>query len=90
MPIPHFDGNLLPGGEEREGQDSPSCGIPYSGSTAARRREGPAKTTVIIETPEQVYQAIEQTGRMQRILESYRNEVLGPSPRNFSMLAEAA
>lgn len=42
----------------------------------------------MIETPEQVYQAIEQMGRMQRILESYRNEVLGANPRNFAMLAE--
>ncbi len=42
----------------------------------------------MIETPEQVYQAIEQMGRMQRILESYRNEILGKNPRNFAMLAE--
>lgn len=27
-------------------------------------------------------------GRMQRILESYRNEILGANPRNFVMLAE--
>ncbi len=43
---------------------------------------------VMIETPEQVYQAIEQMGRMQRILESYRNEILARNPRNFAMLAE--
>ena len=42
----------------------------------------------MIETPEQVYQAIEQMGRMQRILESYRNEILGQNPRNFALLAE--
>ena len=42
----------------------------------------------MIETPEQVYQAIEQMGRMQRVLESYRNEVLGGNPRNFALLAE--
>ena len=42
----------------------------------------------MIETPEQAYQAIEQTGRMQRILESYRNEILNRNPRNFAMLAE--
>jgi len=42
----------------------------------------------MIETAEQLYQAIEQMGRMQRILESYRNEVLGKSPRNFAVLAE--
>jgi hypothetical protein len=42
----------------------------------------------MIETPEQAYQAIEQMGRMQRILESYRNEILAKHPRNFAMLAE--
>lgn len=42
----------------------------------------------MIETPEQAYQAIEQMGRMQRILESYRNEILIKNPRNFAMLAE--
>lgn len=42
----------------------------------------------MIETPEQAYQAIEQMGRMQRILESYRNDVLSRNPRNFAVLAE--
>ena len=42
----------------------------------------------MIETPEQVYQAIEQMGRMQRILESYRAEILLKNPRNFALLAE--
>jgi division protein CdvB (Snf7/Vps24/ESCRT-III family) len=42
----------------------------------------------MIETPEQLYQAIEQMGRMQRILESYRNEILNQHPRNFAILAE--
>ena len=42
----------------------------------------------MIETIEQVGQAIEQMGRMQRILESYRTEVLAKNPRNFAMLAE--
>ena len=37
---------------------------------------------------EQLGQAIEQMGRMQRILESYRNEILTKSPRNFAVLAE--
>lgn len=41
----------------------------------------------MIQTPEQVYQAIEQMGRMQRILESYRNEILNENPRNFAMVA---
>jgi len=42
----------------------------------------------MIGTVEQVYQAIEQMGRMQRILESYRNEILTCNPRNFAVLAE--
>ncbi|MGE5303301.1 MAG: hypothetical protein ACM3TN_08220 [Alphaproteobacteria bacterium] len=42
----------------------------------------------MIETAEQLYQAIEQMGRMQRILESYRNEILNKNPRNFAVLAE--
>lgn len=42
----------------------------------------------MIETAEQLYQAIEQMGRMQRILESYRNELLAKNPRNFAILAE--
>ena len=41
----------------------------------------------MIETPEQLYQAIEQMGRMQRILESYRNEILDKNPRNFAIFA---
>lgn len=42
----------------------------------------------MIETAEQLYQAIEQMGRMQRILESYRNEILTKNPRNFALMAE--
>jgi hypothetical protein len=42
----------------------------------------------MIETAEQLYQAIEQMGRTQRILESYCNELLAKSPRNFAVLAE--
>jgi hypothetical protein len=42
----------------------------------------------MIETADQLYQAIEQMGRMQRILESYRNEILTQNPRNFAVLAE--
>jgi hypothetical protein len=42
----------------------------------------------MIETAEQLYQAIEQMGRMQRILESYRTEILTQNPRNFALLAE--
>lgn len=42
----------------------------------------------MIETAEQLYQAIEQMGRMQRILESYRSEILTKNPRNFALLAE--
>jgi hypothetical protein len=42
----------------------------------------------MIETAEQLDQAIEQMGRMQRILESYRNELLSKNPRNFALLAQ--
>jgi hypothetical protein len=42
----------------------------------------------MIDSAEQLYQAIEQMGRMQRILESYRNEILRQNPRNFLLLAE--
>jgi hypothetical protein len=42
----------------------------------------------MIQSAEQLYQAIEQMGRMQRILESYRNEILTTNPRNFAVLAE--
>lgn len=42
----------------------------------------------MIDTAEKLYQAIEQMGRMQRILESYRNEILGQHPRNFALIAE--
>ncbi len=36
----------------------------------------------------QLEQAIEQMGRMQRILESYRADILPKNPRNFAVLAE--
>jgi len=42
----------------------------------------------MIETAEQLNQAIEQMGRMQRILESYRNEILTRNPLNFAVLVE--
>jgi len=42
----------------------------------------------MIETAEQLNQAIEQMGRMQRILESYRSEILTRNPRNFAVLVE--
>ena len=42
----------------------------------------------MIETAEQLYQAIEQMGRMQRVLESYRHEILTQNPRTFAVLAE--
>ncbi len=42
----------------------------------------------MIETSEQLYQAIGQMGRIQRILKSYRNEILTKNPRNFALLAE--
>ena len=42
----------------------------------------------MIETTEQLYQAIEQMGRMQRILESYRSDILPKNARNFAVFAE--
>ena len=42
----------------------------------------------MIETTEQLYQAIDQMGRMQRILESYRADILPKNPRNFAIFAE--
>jgi len=42
----------------------------------------------MIETTEQLYQAIEQMGRMQRVLESSSNEILAKNPRNFAVVAE--
>ena len=42
----------------------------------------------MIAVAEQLGQAIEQMGRMQRILESYRNEILTQNPCNFALLAE--
>ena len=42
----------------------------------------------MIDIAEQIYQPIEQMGRMQRILQSYRNEILTRNPRNFAVFAE--
>jgi hypothetical protein len=42
----------------------------------------------MIENTDQLEQAIEQMGRMQRILESYRTDILPKNPRNFAVFAE--
>jgi hypothetical protein len=42
----------------------------------------------MIENTEQLEQAIGQMGRMQRILESYRADILPKNPRNFAVFAE--
>ena len=42
----------------------------------------------MIENTEQLEQAIERMGRMQRILESYRSDILPKNPRNFAVFAE--
>lgn len=42
----------------------------------------------MIENTEQLEQAIEQMGRMQRILESYRTRILPKNLRNFAVFAE--
>ena len=63
-------------------------GIAPSRSARSRNRVRYREDKIMIETAEQLYQAIEQMGRMQRILESYRNEILTKNPRNFALLAE--
>ena len=42
----------------------------------------------MIESTHQLYLAIEQMGRMQRILESYRSDLLSKNPKNFAVFAE--
>ena len=42
----------------------------------------------MITDADQLYQAIEQMGRMQRLLESYRKDILPQNPRNFAIFAE--
>ena len=42
----------------------------------------------MIQNTSQLHQAIEQMGRMQRILESYRADLLPGNPRNFAVFAE--
>jgi len=42
----------------------------------------------MIENTQQLEQAIEQMGRMQRILDSYRADILPKNPRNFAVFAE--
>jgi hypothetical protein len=42
----------------------------------------------MIENTEQLQQAIEQMGRMQRILEGCRADILPKNPRNFAVFAE--
>jgi hypothetical protein len=60
----------------------------FSRLSSGLGKEGHLEDKIMIETSEQLYQAIEQMGRMQRILESYRNEILAKNPRNFALLAE--
>ncbi len=42
----------------------------------------------MIENTDQLVQAIEQMGRMQRVLESFRRDILTKNPRNFAVFAE--
>src|SRR5438309_11538941 len=83
---------MLPEGYTRgdKWQRKPRTGgrILSAGQTAAWLEERSLEDKIMIETAEQLYQAIEQMGRMQRILESYRNEILTQHPRNFAGLAE--
>jgi hypothetical protein len=42
----------------------------------------------MIENVDQLRQAIEQMGRMQRVLESFHTDILPKNPRNFAVFAE--
>jgi len=42
----------------------------------------------MIEDTDQLTQAIEQMGRMQRVLESFRKDILPKNPKNFAVFAE--
>jgi hypothetical protein len=42
----------------------------------------------MIENTDQLIQAIEQLGRMQRVLESFRRDILPINPKNFAIFAE--
>lgn len=47
-----------------------------------------SRINFMIENIEQLDQAIGQMGRMQRILESYCDDILPKNPRNFAVFAE--
>ena len=42
----------------------------------------------MIENTDQLIQAIEQMGRMQRVLESFRRDILPKNAKNFALFAE--
>jgi hypothetical protein len=42
----------------------------------------------MIENTDQLIQAIEQMGRMQRVLESFQRDILPKNPKNFAVFAE--
>jgi hypothetical protein len=81
-------GNCDSRGEERKRKFWSYGQLLSADQTATRQEEGSFEDRIMIETVEQLYQAIEQMGRMQRVLESYRNEILTRSPRNFALFAE--
>jgi hypothetical protein len=47
-----------------------------------------ARRTDMIENTDQLIQAIEQMGRMQRVLESFRRDILPKNAKNFALFAE--
>jgi hypothetical protein len=53
-----------------------------------RTPERHLEALAMIQNTEQLEQAIEQMGRMQRILDSYRADILPKNPRNFAVFAE--
>jgi hypothetical protein len=42
----------------------------------------------MIDNTDQLIQAIEQMGRMQRMLESFQRDILSKSPKKFALFAE--
>ncbi len=42
----------------------------------------------MIENTDQLIQAIEQMGRMQKMLESFQRDILPKNPKNFALFAE--
>ena len=55
---------------------------------AAAADKGVLKMRCMIENTDQLIRAIERMGRMQRVLESFRRDILPQNPKNFAIFAE--